>query len=377
MKIIFITHNIKGNDGWGRYAKDLSLEAKHAGHDVVCIVNEIDNSINIEQKLLLKKPPVSYISNIFLSFINSILINKCIKEFEPDIVHFIVEPYTNILPFLKYSKAKIVLTVHSTFAYMPILVNGFSKNICRFLSKRYFKRINAIIAVSNFTKKHLLNCAEGSVLQYITEDKIKVISGGVNIYESNSIGCPDKKNTKKEILFVGAVKPRKGLLESIDALAKVKNVDFIYRIVGSCENTSYLALIKSKIVTYNLEDKIIFAGQVSDMDLKMYYSNADLFLMLSTNNGLDFEGYGLVYIEANSYGVPVIGPNDSGVSEAISNGFSGYLVNNKDPKTVAKLIESILVDKTIMRENCVKWAHKNSNKEKFLLVNSLYNSLFI
>jgi len=60
------------------------------------------------------------------------------------------------------------------------------------------------------------------------------------------------------------------------------------------------------------------------------YKNADLLLVPSYTNKTSFEGFGLVYIEANAYGVPVIGPNTSGAAEAIKDGAYDYLIKGAD-----------------------------------------------
>jgi len=373
MKVLFITHNLKGNDGWSRYSLDLIGVLMKEGAEVLCLVNELSSETNIPQKKCLGAS-VLYVANPVIAWRTSSFVNKYIREFSPDIVHFIVEPYGNMIPFLKKSKAKVVLTVHSTFAFMPILVSGFRRFVSNIMTKWMYSKVDLVIAVSEYTKQHLLR--HMSVINATTsvDKKMAVSSGGIDLSKF-VLRHGNNASTTKEILFVGAIKPRKGLKEAIDALAHVK-ADYIFRIVGMYnDGDPYFQLLKQKIAEYKLGRKVIFVGQVSDDQLKELYSNANLYLMLSTNNGADFEGYGLVYVEANAYGVPCIGPNDSGVSDAIVDGKTGYLVNQFDAPAVAKTIDSVLAGGLISPENCVAWAKENSKEKKASQMMALYDGI--
>lgn len=371
MKILFISHHLKGNDGWSRYARDLLIELKKNGVEVLCLVNEFSPETDVTQEVCLKEP-LLYLANPFLSMQAAANINRAIKKFSPDIVHFIVEPYATAIPFIKNQNLKFFLTVHSTYAFMPILVSGFKKIISRYLTTSMYGRLDRVICVSEYTKNHLISHMTLIGRDDFVKNKIEVLSGGVdvgsleaghNFTVKNSDDKADQKKAK-EILFVGAVKPRKGIKEVIDALSFVEG-DFIFRIVGLYDSqSSYFLSLVEKIKEYGLEEKVIFTGRVSDKQLSIFYKSADLFIMLSTNNGADFEGYGLVYLEANAYGVPCIGPKDSGTAEAIVDGQTGYTVNQYNSEEVSQKIEQILYQGQINLEACKRWANENSSKNK-------------
>jgi glycosyltransferase involved in cell wall biosynthesis len=373
MRILFVSHNLKGNDGWSRYARDLISGVQKEGVEVLCLVNEVVNDISIPQKKCLGGP-LEYVANPLRSATKSFFLNKEIHRFSPDIVHFIVEPYATMIPFLAKNKAKIVITAHSTFAFMPILVSGLRRVVSNYMTRLMYSKTDSVVCVSEYTKQHLFRHMSTINSLPMVEKKITILSGGIDFSEFSS---PHEHNLSpiSEILFVGAIKPRKGLVEAIEALALVKK-NFIFRVVGTYrESDPYFILLKQKIKEYGLEKKIVFVGQVSDSELQKLYSKADLFLMLSTNNGADFEGYGLVYLEANAYGVPCIGPNDSGVSDAIVNGKTGYLVNQYDSPNVAGVIDDVLINHPIRSEDCVDWATENSKEKKSDKAVVLYNSL--
>lgn len=370
MKILYITNNLRGKDGWSKYSKDLVKEAKNSGCDVLCLTNKRSDLENAKEIVLLKNP-LKYLANPIRCFLDSLKISKIIKNFSPDIIHFIVEPYITILPFLNCKKVKTVLTVHGTYSVMPsLLKNFFKKRISFWISKKYYKKLDIIISISNFTKFNLV--------KYYPElnNKIKIISNGINLEKNKIIRFKNTNNKIKQILFVGAIKSRKGIMEAIEILKyyddNISN-NFIYNIIGSydtCDN--YYKQIVKKIKEYNMEKKIIFKRKVSDKERNEYYKNSDLFLMLPINDGKFFEGFGLVYLEANAFGLPCIGSYDSGSSEAILNNKTGYIVDPRNKKDVAYKIDLILNQNKIYSENCVKWAKENDIKNKVGEIINLY-----
>jgi len=373
MKILFIVHHLDPNNGWSRYTLDFITELQKNGAEILCLVNEVTDHPNIAQKKCLESSQ-KYIANIFLSWKTSRSVNDAIREFLPDIIHFPVEPYGTMIPFLERGKAKIVLGAHGTYSFLPLTAPVWYRFISKFVARLTYAKTDLNICDSEYTKQHFVRNLVQMNAWSLVQGKIAVLSGGIDLS-----GVPKQKqkipSDTKEILCVGQVKSRKGMKESIDALALVRE-NFVYHIVGSFrEKDPYIALLRKKIAEYGLEKKVILEGRVSDEELKKLYEKADLYLMLSINSGIHFEGYGLVYLEANARGIPCIGPNDSGVSDAIVDSKTGYLVNQFDPVSVAKVIEKVLRDHTIDSQDCIAWAEKNSSENKTRNLLDLYTKL--
>lgn len=363
MKILFLTNNLRGVDGRSKVSLDYALELKKMGHNIICLTCEKSNQKEIEEFILLKSP-LKYLANPIMSFLSALKIRRKIKEFSPDIIHFMVEPYATLLPFLKVNNAKTFLMIHGTYSVIPALFNNFfKKTISNYLSKKYYKKIDRVISVSNYTQKYLLEHCPW------IEQKIEVITNGVNLNKNKIIDIDQKpKNAIKKILFVGAIKERKGILKTIEACQYYRDKfsdNFIYDIVGSYkENGDYYKNILKKIKEYGLEDKILFKGRATDQELEKFYFNADLFIMLSLNINNNFEGFGLVFLEANTKGVPCIGPKNSGCEEAIEYGKNGYTVDPSNSKEVAEKMNLILNRNIIKQQDCIDWAQKNDIRIK-------------
>lgn len=356
MRILFLTNHLEGTDGWSKVSSDYIQELQNLGSDILCLTHKGPHP--------LLASPLKYLANPLLSFLTALKVKRKITEFSPDVVHFIVEPYATILPFLGNIKAKTYLTCHGTYSVMPNLMdNIIKKRISQVLSKKYFQKLTGIIAISDYTKNYLL--------KYYPEInfKVKVIAHGIDLDKHKLIDLALKpKNDVKKILFIGAVKERKGILQAIEACKFYRDnfsAGFIFDIVGNYdENSGYRRKLLQKIKEYNLEDKIFFRGRVIDKELENYYLNADLFLMPSLNVNHNFEGFGLVFLEANAKGVPCIGSIDSGCQEAILEGKTGYLADPFDFKEIARKIDLILNKNSIDKEACVNWAKQNDIKIK-------------
>lgn len=359
MKILYLTNNLNGQDGWSQYSLDIARSLKEA--DALWLV--ADKSENdFKQKAILFEPLRSVL-NIFLILATASQVNLAIKNFSPDVIHFLAERYLVILPFLNIKKAKVVSTVHGTYSFLPAKIKGRLKmRLGLWWMKLIYNRIDNIIAVSNFTKNYLIDCLNKYNFKGVRE-KITVISNGIDF---NGFCKGDRKKepgTTKKILFVGAVKGRKGLAEAISALKVYQerySKDFVFNIIGAYDaKDPYYLSLKSLISLCQLDDKVVFKNKVDEAVLRDFYAQTDLFLMLPLSGGNNFEGFGLVYLEASAGGVPCIGSRHSGAAEAILDGRTGYLVESDSAEEVAEKIDLILNKQAISSESCVNWAKQN------------------
>lgn len=372
MKILFLINNLKSSDGWSRYGIDLIQEISSLGHEAMIISSDAEKSTTITgKKYNFLSEPLFYLFNPIRSWKDAYKINGLLKEFSPDIIHFITEPYVTFLPFLKISNAKTVLTIHGTYSVPYILVNGYlKKKLARYFYKKCHNKLDAIIAVSHFTKNHLI--------KYFPElgSKTMVVTNGIDLSKYPPSIPPARHGEIKNILFVGGIKERKGILQSIEALKVYKerfSDRFKYYIVGSyVENGDYFQECLRRIRDYELKDNIVFTQRVSDEKLSEFYKNSDLFLMLSINDGKQFEGFGLAYLEANVWGIPCIGSFNCGAEDAIVDGKTGYLVNPFNSQEVALKINEILAKKHMLAADCINWALEHNIKIKAKEIVAVY-----
>ena len=333
--------------------------AKHAEVVVLCQkkFDEVDPSI---RQLEVLRHPTSYFSSGLVALFDAVRIRRIIKQEmkEDTYVHMTVEAYGMFAPFIKSLNVKILMTTHGTFSVLPL-----KRWKTRWLYKRMYRALDRVIAVSNYTKKHLLKNAEGS----ITDEKIHVVLNGVDFQER------PKRETDDvfRILTVGGVKHRKGghhLVRIAHHLKEQYNFPFKITFVGEVQKDhSYYKGLEEFIREKNLQDVIHFAGMISQEELDAYYQHANLFALLSVHEHGHYEGYPLVFHEAAMWGLPSIGTFDCGAEDAIKDGETGVLVHPDQHENVASIIADIQSGKMqIDSSTCKNWAQQNDWNNKDL-----------
>ncbi len=135
----------------------------------------------------------------------------------------------------------------------------------------------------------------------------------------------------KILLTVARLDERKGHDKVISLMPELlKNFpELVYVIVGKGREEERL---KNMVSELNLENSVKFTGFVPDEELPLYYNLADVFILpnrVTEESALkgDFEGFGIVFLEANACGKPVIGGRNGGVADAVEDGKTGFLVD--------------------------------------------------
>jgi phosphatidylinositol alpha-1,6-mannosyltransferase len=143
---------------------------------------------------------------------------------------------------------------------------------------------------------------------------------------------------REVLLSVGRLVKRKGFDMTIAAIAEMTEAErknLLYFIAGSGPDEAYL----KSLVPAGLQDKIIFLGGVSEADKWSWLERADIFVMPARDMDGDIEGFGIVYLEANLAGKPVIAGASGGVRDAVTDGDNGLLV---DPENVDSIKTAII-----------------------------------
>ena len=251
-----------------------------------------------------------------------------------DLLHFMVEPYaTASVPF---RLPPTCITIHGTYAVAPF--NG--RLHTRMLYRAALRRARAVVCVSRFTRDRLLG--------QVALDNVTVIQNGhgVRPEDPRAVAETGKIQGQPILLGVGALKPRKGYHVALEAVAKLRGQfpDLRYYLVGDTSDKGYVARLREQIAALCLESHAVITGPVSDAELATFYRQADLFLLTPVNAGTAFEGFGIVYLEANAYGLPVVGSWGCGAEEAIEDGVTGLLAPQHDVDAIALCAARILGD---------------------------------
>jgi phosphatidylinositol alpha-1,6-mannosyltransferase len=143
------------------------------------------------------------------------------------------------------------------------------------------------------------------------------------------------------LLTVGRLVRRKGVDTVLRALPSIAKhcPDVAYVVVGTGPDQARLERLAARL---KVLDRVRFVGEVDHDRLPLYYSAADLFVMPAREDPPDVEGFGLVFLEANACGTPVIGARTGGIPDAIVDGETGLLVPPNAPEALAEAATRIL-----------------------------------
>lgn len=210
------------------------------------------------------------------------------------------------LPLIRKPGLKTVVTVHDLGSeYLPSM-HQVKQRIYLALMQRYqLKSASKIIAVSNATKKDLVNRIG------ISPQKITVIYEGFDKQLFKPSFNPQPKNY---FLFVGTVQPRKNLERVIKAFASYLHGNKGQFVIAGSKGwlSDGIYQLPKKL---GIENQVKFLGYVADKDLPALYSGAKALLFPSL-----FEGFGLPILEAQACGCPVITSNISSMPEVAGRG---------------------------------------------------------
>lgn len=260
-----------------------------------------------------------------------------------------------ILPFfllkILYPRLKLI-GIHHHFRFQE--QKGWKLKFYKFLEFLNLKQCNAIINPCPYTKDILLaNWKNAPVISL--ENSFDISLKTISSFQ------------KYKFIYVGSVYERKGIIYLLKAIAEIpheyrKNI--IVEIIGHADESSeYVKSLYDFVKAQNLGKYIRFRGRVSDKELREAYSSAYAFILPSL-----LEGYGLVIVEAMSYGLPVIAFNNSAMPYTIKDGINGLLAQDKNSQSlkdnILKLIKNHQLHK-VMSNNAFATARKSYSIKEF------------
>ena len=192
----------------------------------------------------------------------------------------------------------------------------------------------------------------------VDNQKIKQINPGVD-YE---LFVPDQSIDRENIfLSIGRIQQQKGQLETLRFLNLFKEVetDFMCYFVGGPSGSSgdeYLSELKESVKELSLSSHVEFLGNLPQVDIRNLLNSAKLLIHTS-----QYETFGLVAIEANSMGVPVLTTNNGSMQEIITNKENGYLVDGLDYQDVSISIKNLINDDQYFEERMIKCMNKSKD----------------
>jgi phosphatidyl-myo-inositol dimannoside synthase len=259
-----------------------------------------------------------------------------------------------LMPIRAFLPRRLVLTFHGSE-----ILRFHADPVTRWLTRRLIRHARRISTLTNYTKTLLCErFPEASTKTFLTPGALRADFAG-NPRATGS--WPDGKII---VLTVGRLHPRKGQLLALQALQalppELKN-RVEYWIAGSTSKPHYEKTLRETAALPGLT--VRFLGNLSDEDLEQTYAQADIFALTSIDHGHSVEGFGLVYLEASAHGLPVVAHRVGGVSEAVVDGETGFLVAPQQPTALTEAFRKLIEDAGLRRQmgrNGLDWARRNT-----------------
>lgn len=283
-------------------------------------------------------------------------INK-IKALNPLLIHAHFGPGgVSALPIQKQLRIPMIVTYHgfdATIKDSAIKYYNYSHNLYIKRRSELKKTGSLFICVSSFIQNKLIT-------QGFPQNKTKVHYIGVD----TEYFTPGENNRgDRLVLFVGRLVEVKGVKYLLDAMhiAQKKIPDLRLVIIGDGPQRRILESYARSVIT-NFD---FLGDQPSDI-VRTWMNQATILAgsSVTTENGAA-EAFGIVYIEAQSMGLPVVGFSSGGTPEAVLHGETGLLAPEKDVITLAEYIHALAIDK-LLRER-LSSAGKSFVREYFNL----------
>ncbi len=256
-----------------------------------------------------------------------------IGELEPDVVHYLAALPLGRLGSALRKETGVAFTVvaHGTGEILlPSRVP-----VVRQALRKVLVAADVVYPVSEFTARAVERISKGKAKMSLLPPSVDIerfsleVSGAA-VREEIGFG------SKFVVLFLSRLVKRKGADILLRAISSAQGVHAV--IGGDGPERKSLERLAAEL---GITARVVFAGLVEEERLPEYYAAADAFCMPCTNRygGLDTEGFGVVYLEAQASGIPSIAGRCGGSAEAVDDGVTGLVI---DDPTAPKVADALL-----------------------------------
>lgn len=298
--------------GWAHYSISLLTALRRAGAEVTVLAPK-NSPLSTEADVLPILPTLDPLEAGMLGAQLRLTLRARRALAGCDVIHSAVELYAPLAALI-VGRRPLVITGHGTYVRLPGR-GGMGGQLYR----RAFQRAT-LACVSHYTAREAQAALPGV--------HTVVIPNGIDA--ARFAALPPAEKDGRTVLFVGAVKPRKGVLALVRAMARVRvQIPGARCLIAGAldQEPGYVAQVREAIGALGLADSVELLGRLPAAELLPLYAAADVFALPSLNLNGKFEGFGLALLEASAAGLPVIGSLGCGAEDAVRAGETGLLIS--------------------------------------------------
>ena len=240
--------------------------------------------------------------------------------------------------------------IHNTFPMIALVHHlrcdelraGWKNAIYRQVERRYLDSVDGFIFNSQTTKQSVARISSIKQRPWL----IATPAGDRfhRTIDPTAIEVRAHRTSPMRLIFIGNLIHRKGLHTLIESISQLEQGCCILEVVGSFDaDISYAQRIFRQVKHAGLESSIQFHGAISDKALELLLENSHVLVVPSS-----YEGFGIVYLEGMSFGLPAIGTTKGAAPEIIDHGKTGYLIKPEDSNGLSTFLRDLCNDRKLL-----------------------------
>lgn len=355
IKVLYVVENLQAKGGIQTFAQTTAEELE--GMYTIKLA-PWHSPLSLFQRGIVFLSPTLLGSWLYTRFLQSH--TQIVREDKYDVIHF--WNIKTAMAIAGKTKIPFIVTCHGFEIMQP--------NIARFQIKLFLKTLedaSAITTPSHYTKNYLIK------YYGVDAEKIFVIYPSISIPKT----IIQHKSTQ-EIKTIGTltrIGGRKNVTNVVKALKllQAQGIEFRFILAGTGPSSAVkpvIAELKNSTLNWRYLGKVTDSKKWSD-----FYPSLDVFVLAPVETNRDVEGFGIVFLEANAYGIPVVASNTGGISDAVKEGISGLFSDPNNPNDIAEKINILLTSNKNYRESASRWAKKFNPRKTATQFQQLYSKI--
>ena len=272
------------------------------------------------------------------------------------------------IPVIYHQHGSANPVVRSKYAYgRSILFRIFFE----FALKLIYKKANWIIAIDRFCFQQSIQNRAGErtslLMNAIDMSKFKP-NDLMRNKNRNRLGIEKKRYA---ILFVGRLEKPKGPGYLLECIPFLNSQGFNFHIFLAGDGT-YKDYLENYVMRNRFETQVTFLGQISHVELPLYYNMADVLVLPS-----EMEGIPMVILEALACGTPVVASNVGGIPDVVIDHTNGIILDDLNPKRLASAIIDVFCLNITRKQISQSIAELSASRFVSSLHDIIYNLLMV
>jgi len=309
--------SLSERSGGFRYDRELLRHLKHAGHRVSVI------------ELPWRWYPRGLLDSVTPAIGRALNVDVDVM-LQDELAHPSLVGHTDRLPY------PVVSIVHHLRAAEHRLLAP----LYRAIEYRYLRSVDGVICNSTTTRETVLNAG-------VPKHATLVIPPAGDQFDPTITADEITRRAHDgplRIVFLGNLIKRKGLDTLIEGLSSV-TADWTLTVVGHPTDHAYTQRVRNLIKREGLTEAVTITGELTDTELRSVLRESHLLAVPSR-----YEGFGIVYLEGMSFGLPAIATTAGGATDIVSNGTTGVLVNPGDAAAIATAVQTLASNRDRLAE---------------------------